>query len=574
MSTTPTPCFVAPSPPSPPTPPASSVLGAHGTAGGAVGHEIGPPPPAPAFVAPESSPLPPPPVGPWAPGWGPRWGHGAGGAGRGDRTRVWRPEPDVPAARPGVLGWVLVAAALGDVAIRLPPGTLAAALLALCLVGLLAVAGGLRTITQRAAAGLVVAAASAFVLRASPWVAWITGSAVAALVLLAAADGLRTDRGPTWLRSATAWFASLATVPAWLTAFLERIPRVGAGRAGQLARAAGAAGLVLVLLGGLLASGDAVFGAVLTSFNPGSGLSHLVVTAVLAVPIAAVAVLALRSHAGAETPADDTDDTDHTDESGAGTNSTGRFVVESLAARWATAGLLSLWCGVQLVVVSGGARTVIESQGLTVAEYARQGFFQLVAVAALTLAVLNLTHRFLVGLPGRFARRGPAAVIGVGLIVLVAVTFTRLAYYMDAYGLTMLRLAVATFLGWLALMTVLSVARSLGVAPGRSWLQSATVLSAAAVAVAYAWANPAAIVARANLDRATDPTPSAGARPLDVSYLLGLGPDARGPIADFDWSAVGGRPDSVTRWLCADGDLTAGYGILGWNNARAADGAC
>jgi len=478
---------------------------------------------------------------------------------------VWRPEPDVPAARPAVLGWVLAAAALGDVAIRLPPGTLAAALVALCLVGLLAAAGGLRTLTQRGAAGLVVAAASAFVLRASPWVAWIAGSAVAALVLLAAADGLRTDRGPTWLRSATAWFASLATVPAWLTAFLERVPRVGAGRAGQLARAAVAAGAVLVLLGGLLASGDAVFGAVLTSFNPGTGVSHLVVTAVLAVPIAAVAVLALRSHA--PTAATPVDEVPGASEPGL----SGRFVVEALAARWATAGLLSVWCGVQLVVVSGGARDVIQSQGLTVAEYARQGFFQLVAVAALSLAVLNLTHRFLgLGL----ARKAPAAVVGAALLALVVATFTRLAYYMDAYGLTMLRLAVATFLGWLALMTVLSVARSLGVAPGRNWLQSAAVLSAAAVAVAYAWANPAAVVARANLARVADPTPSAGARPLDVSYLLRLGPDARGPIAGFDWSPVGGRPDSVTRWLCTDGEPSAGYGILGWNHARAADGAC
>lgn len=483
----------------------------------------------------------------------------------------WRGGPDVPAAQPGVLGWVLAAAALADVALRLPAGTLAVTLLALCLEGMVAAAGGLRTPTQRVAAALVVAASSAFVLRASPWVAWITGSAVAALVLLAAADGLRTDRGPAWLRSAVAWFASLVIVPAWLAAFAARVPRLGAGRAAQVARAAVTAGLVLGLLGGLLASGDAVFGAVLTSFRPGAGLGHLVVTAVLVLPMGAVAVLALRSHDPAAA-------SDNEFEAGAAGGRSGRFVVESLAARWATAGLLSLWCGVQLVVLSGGARDVIQSQGLTVAEYARQGFFQLVAVAALSLAVLNFTHRFLLGLPGRFARRGPAAVIGAALIVLVASTFARLAYYMDAFGLTMLRLAVATFLGWLAMMTVLSVARSLGVAAGHNWLQSATVLSAAAVAVAYAWANPAAIVARANLSRVTDPSPSAAARPLDVPYLLRLGPDARGPIAAFDWSAVGGRPDSVTRWLCAEGDPSAGYGILGWNLARAAgpvdDGSC
>lgn len=480
----------------------------------------------------------------------------------------------MPPTRPAVLGWALAAAVFGDVAIRLPAGTLAGALVALCLVGVVAAAGGLRTPIQRTAAGLVAAAASAFVLRASPWVGWITGSAVAALVLLAAADGLRTDRGPTWLRSAAAWFASLVAVPAWLAAFLDRLPRMGDGRAGQAARAAAAAGAVLVLLGGLLASGDAVFGAVLTSFNPGAGLSHLVVALVLLVPVAAVAVLALRSHATPAAVAEACAPGEARSDDAAGSapaGRPGRFVVESLAARWATAGLLSVWCGVQLVVVSGGARDVIQSQGMTVAHYARQGFFQLVAVAALSLAVLNLTHRFLgLGL----AQKAPAVVVGVTLTALVAATFTRLAYYMDAYGLTMLRLAVATFLGWLALMTVLSVARSVGVAAGRSWLPSATVLSAAAVAVAYAWANPAALVARANLARVAELSPSAAAaRPLDVPYLLRLGPDARGPIAAFDWSAVGGRPDSVTRWLCAPRDRSAGYGILGWNLSRAADPA-
>lgn len=595
MSTTPTPCFDAPRPPARPASddpdPAADrvksthpVPGARGAAGGAPSTQnegtgkgstevesgvpfASPDPPGPPPPPAAAAILSPAPVGPWAPGW-----NRGGGAGRGDRTLRWRGGPDVPATRPAVLAWVVAAAALADVAIRLPPGTAATTLLTLCLVGLVAAAGGLRTTTQRVAAALVVAASTAFVLRASPWVAWITGGAVVALVLLAAADGLRTDQGPTWLRSAAAWLASLVSVPAWLAAFATRVPRLGDGRATQAVRAVVTAGLVLVLLGGLLASGDAVFGAVLTSFHPGAGLSHLVVTAVLTFPMGAVAVLALRSH----DPAIAADD-DLRPGPGVALRS-GRFVAESLAARWATAGLLSLWCGVQLVVVSGGARTVIQSQGLTVAEYARQGFFQLVAVAALTLAVLNLTHHFLIGLPGRFARRGPAAVIGVALIVLIVATFARLAYYMEAFGLTMLRLAVATFLGWLALMTVLSVARSLGLAPGRHWLQSATVLSAAAVAIGYAGANPAAIVARANLGRATDGSPSAPARLLDVPYLLQLGPDARGPIAAFDWSAVGGRPDSVTRWLCADGEPSAGYGILGWNLARATgpveDGAC
>ena len=56
MSTTPTPCFVAPQPPSRTARPAQPVQVAQGAAGGALGHEIGagvpfaaPEPPLPVF---------------------------------------------------------------------------------------------------------------------------------------------------------------------------------------------------------------------------------------------------------------------------------------------------------------------------------------------------------------------------------------------------------------------------------------------------------------------------------------------------------------------------------------------
>jgi hypothetical protein len=50
--------------------------------------------------------------------------------------------------------------------------------------------------------------------------------------------------------------------------------------------------------------------------------------------------------------------------------------------------LFASFAAAQLVAVSSGGRRVIETAGLTYAEYARTGFFQLLAVAAITLTAL------------------------------------------------------------------------------------------------------------------------------------------------------------------------------------------
>jgi len=48
----------------------------------------------------------------------------------------------------------------------------------------------------------------------------------------------------------------------------------------------------------------------------------------------------------------------------------------------------------QAVTAAGGAATVLETRGLTYAQYARSGFFQLVAVALITLVVLLALRAF------------------------------------------------------------------------------------------------------------------------------------------------------------------------------------
>jgi hypothetical protein len=134
---------------------------------------------------------------------------------------------------------------------------------------------------------------------------------------------------------------------------------------------------------------------------------------------------------------------------------------------------------------------------------------------------------------------------------------------MDAFGLTMLRLSVATFLAWLAVMTVASVVRAWGVGADRDRWPSAAVLTAGVLAVVYGAADPEAYVLQMNLLRADS------VDEVDLEYLGWLSDDARLAALDYDWSQFeDGRPAEIDRWLC-DGQSDRGLGILGFNRAHA-----
>jgi hypothetical protein len=444
-------------------------------------------------------------------------------------------------------------AVLADLAFRQPLASLATTLLVIGVTALLTVAGKTRSVAQRCGLLLLVASGCVFTLRDSVWVTAVIALSVVALTALVASDGLVLGQRRPWARSISDGLDALVDTVPWLRAGIRQVGSRASGRFGVAARAAAVGLGVAFVLGALLASGDAAFEWLVTIFDVVSWAGHLAAIAVLVVPTALLALIAAR----AEPEGLD-----------AAANSSGRsFRVEAMAAMWATAATLLVWCGVQVAVVSGGARSVLAEQGLTAAEYARQGFFQLVTVAAISLAVVNIAHRL-----GRRhltpepAQRVPAVIVGLTLGVLIVVAFSRLGYYIGSFGLTMLRLSVATFLGWLAVMTAASVARSLGLHHERNWLPSAAVFSAAVFAVAFGLANPERRVAQVNLDRATVD------QPADVGYLTSeLGPDAASTIADYRWSRLGGRPAEVTEWLCRNVDAESGSSPLGWNRSRSYD---
>jgi len=111
--------------------------------------------------------------------------------------------------------------------------------------------------------------------------------------------------------------------------------------------------------------------------------------------------------------------------------------------------LVFVW--IQFAYLFGG-RANITVEGYTYAEYARRGFFELVAVSVLTLGLILglrwLTRRE----TGRQARvfNGLSSLM-VGLVlVILASAFQRLRLYEAAYGYTQLRLYSHVFMVWLA----------------------------------------------------------------------------------------------------------------------------
>jgi hypothetical protein len=180
-----------------------------------------------------------------------------------------------------------------------------------------------------------------------------------------------------------------------------------------------------------------------------------------------------------------------------------------------------------LVVAAFAGRAYVERRaGLTYANYARSGFFQLVAVVMIIVATL-LYFRPAITNDARRLRLLPV-LTAAGTIAMAAVAVVRLQTYRSIFGLTMLRFGTTVFASWLGVVVFL-VAVALTQPRFYRHLGVAMVLSAY-VAVAYGnWANPEAMIARENIARidwATGTTRSSTGAEFDVNYLAGLSDDA------------------------------------------------
>lgn len=174
---------------------------------------------------------------------------------------------------------------------------------------------------------------------------------------------------------------------------------------------------------------------------------------------------------------------------------------------------------VQAAVLFGGHDHVLQTEGLTYAEYARQGFWQLLWVSALTLLVLSAVVR-VAGRTTAGERRLLRVLIGTLCATSVVVVFSaihRMWLYQQAYGFSTQRLVVITIEVWLAVVFILVACA--GVTMRGRWLPRAILWAGAVAVLGLAAINPDRLIAERNIDRYE----RTGL--LDTAYLLELSAD-------------------------------------------------
>jgi hypothetical protein len=183
-----------------------------------------------------------------------------------------------------------------------------------------------------------------------------------------------------------------------------------------------------------------------------------------------------------------------------------------------------------------GGRDTAALAGMTYAEYARRGFFELILVAGLA-GLLVVALDLAVGKRSRIQLGGALVLLGLTAVVLLS-AFLRLRLYQDAYGWTELRFVVMTAIAWLGV--ALLVAAALLLRRQARWVLHVLGILSLVTIGGMNLVGPQAFVTARNLERAIDPAlvPAGGRTGVDTGYLLELGDEAVVPVVEA-WDRLG-----------------------------------
>ncbi|WP_234021005.1 DUF4153 domain-containing protein [Streptomyces sp. 142MFCol3.1] len=332
-----------------------------------------------------------------------------------------------------------------------------------------------------------------------------------AVVSAIALGSLALHGGRTWpavLLGPIGMFNSLVTGPAWGWRGVRE--RFGGRRrsVGAVLRALVVTAVLLLVFGALFAGADAAFANLLGDLMPDASVSggpwrlvllaFGVVGALAAAHTAAAPVQWDRVQVPAGRP---------------------RGRVEWALPLVVLTALFAAFNAVQLAVLFGGYEAVLEKTGQTYSEYARQGFWQLLLVTLLTLLVVVFALRWA---PRGDARdwtlvRGVLGTLCALAIVVVASAVRRMDMYVEAYGLTRLRVSVLAVEVWLGVVIVLIMAAGVW---GARWLPRAVAASAAVGVLAFGLMSPDGLIAERNVQRYEE------TGKFDLDYAGSLSADA------------------------------------------------
>jgi hypothetical protein len=221
---------------------------------------------------------------------------------------------------------------------------------------------------------------------------------------------------------------------------------------------------------------------------------------------------------------------------------------------------------IQTTYFFGGLDTLTRT-GMTYAEYARRGFFELLAVACLALALL-----WLLALVTRREQPWQQLIFNATnalMILLVlgvlASAFQRMLLYEQAYGFTRLRIYTHSFMLWLALVLLLFLVALLRERP--RLFTAGSFVSALIYLALLNLANPDALIVRENVARYQE------SGKLDAFYLTTLSNDAIPALVDALAVVEGPERKIILRelgWRHSHlSAVAAESGWPGWHLARA-----
>ncbi|UUU39611.1 DUF4173 domain-containing protein [Streptomyces sp. NBC_00162] len=338
--------------------------------------------------------------------------------------------------------------------------------------------------------------------------AWPSTLAILSAILLGALALHGSRTWPGVLLSPIGFFEAAVSGLGWAWAGLRSRGGVSKDRWLPVAKAVAVAVVLLLVFGTLFASADAAFADLLSGLTPDISIEDGPIRIVLFLFGAFLALAAARAAAAPLR-------WDRIKVAPGKPRSRVEWALPLVVLNLLFAGFNA----VQLAVLFGGYDKVLKSTGLTYAEYARQGFWQLLWATLFTLAVIALALRW-APRSGAADRRFVRTVLGVLCaltLVVVASALRRMDLYVDAYGLTILRVSVAAMELWLGLVLVLIMAAGVF---GARWLPRAVAGSAAAAVLAFGLLSPDGMVAERNVARF-----EADGK-IDLAYFQSLSADA------------------------------------------------
>ena len=462
------------------------------------------------------------------------------------------------------VGLVVVAGFLFNIALRVGFATITAIVGFALLAGLLVFSG--RALRREALLliGLAMILVPWLGIRTDVELTFVTVSMVALLLSLAAGLSLQGSLFDSRVRELANHLVSMPFEWFYGLAMVKRLAKATSSdkQGVALLRGLAVAFPVLVVFTVLLASADEVFAQFLLLGNIGGVFGHLILTAVAA--LGALSVLGRRAHETAPV------------EGLTNLRKLGRIEVKIVLMSVVV--LFSAFVATQVVVAFGGANHVLETEGLTQADHARRGFFQLLAVAGLSMALVGLVRA------GRLIdsddetrtpvdRFTPLALMTLALTLVIAgVSVQRLLLYVGSFGLTPDRLWAIIAAGAIGIAIVLYAISIAGYRSGQSWYPAVALILGFVVVLGLNVLNPDATIARYNISQFGD------SAELDVRSLANLSNDATSTIV----SRLGDVQNEQVRLaelLCGEWDRETSYGPLEYNRAavgsdRALDGLC